>query len=477
MVRQFVFIVSAVAALVSCTTSSALADDHEADMPNVVLILADDLGWGDVGFHDNDVIITPHLDGMAATGLELTRFYTSSSICSPTRASLLTGRHPYRTGIWAAHTNGMRTAEETIAELLEDEGYRTGFFGKWHLGHLEAERANGNNRGFYSPPWIHGYQETFATQSAVPTYNPTENPVGWRGREAGPWKTDGLPYLTGQGEKVTENLEGDDSRIIMDRAVPFIQDAVEQDKPFFATIWFHTPHEPVYAGPRHLAMYEHLDSLDQRHFYGAITAMDEQIGRLIAHLEQLGVSENTFILFTSDNGASGPAVRQGVASSGPFRGTKHTHYEGGIRVPTVAYWPETIEPGQNAAVSSTVDFLPTVAEIVGIDWETLLDDRPIDGVSLKNVLLEGEETEERYVVSGYRRLNDGYDGIALIDGRWKLHRHRENGELTLFDLEEDPYETTDLSQEKPELVAAMAVLLSEWEDDVERSAMGADYPY
>lgn len=213
--------------------------------PNVIMIMADDLGWGDVGFNGNEKIITPHLDQMAKAGIRLTNFYAAAPLCSPTRASCLTGRSPFRQGIFAAHTGAMRPAEITIAEVLKKEGYQTGFFGKWHLGWVEPDKVE--TRGHYSPPWHHGYEEVFATKSAVPTWNPTKTPAGWTGfgaREDGSW---GGSIYVQNGTPVTENLEGDDSRIIMDRAIPFIDKAIEEQAPFFATIWFHTPHEPSRA--------------------------------------------------------------------------------------------------------------------------------------------------------------------------------------------------------------------------------------
>lgn len=251
--------------------------ESKQENTNVILLMADDLGYGDVGFTGNETIRTPNLDDMARSGITLDHFYAASPLCSPSRASCLTGRNPFRQGIFAAHTAGMREAETTIAEILSEHGYRNGFFGKWHLGWIIPD--NTQQRGFYTPPWHHGYDEFFGTKGAVPTWDPTKTPEGWTSwgaREDGSWG--GSVYLH-NGEPVTDNLSGDDSRIIMDRAIPFIDKAVEEEKPFFATIWFHTPHVPVVAGPKYLAMYPGLPD-EQKHLYGAITAMDEQIGRL-----------------------------------------------------------------------------------------------------------------------------------------------------------------------------------------------------
>ena len=306
------------------TVASADVDEDRSSAstrPNVILIMADDLGYGDVGFTGNDRIMTPSLDQLAADGVVLNRFYTSASICSPSRAAALTGRHHYRTGVLAAHTAGLRIGEVTIAEVLQEHGYTTGFFGKWHLGWVRPDDLS--DRGYYSPPWHHGFDVAFATRSAVPTWDPNLTPFDIFGHKKGDKWHSVSPYLL-NGEPVTDNLEGDDSRVIMDRVIPFIRENVRQGEPFAAVVWFHTPHDPVVAGPEYLSLYESLARKEQRHFYGAITAMDEQIGRLRAELKDLGVEENTILLFTSDNGPADRATREGIASAGHFVGT-NTH--------------------------------------------------------------------------------------------------------------------------------------------------------
>ena len=261
---------------------------EERDRPNVILLMSDDQGWGDVGFNGNDGIRTPHLDAMAAEGVRFDRFYAAAPLCSPTRGSCLTGRYPFRFGVLAAHTAGMRVGEITIAEMLKSKGYRTGFFGKWHLGWVKESDAG--SRGFYSPPSQHGFDTHFATTSAVPTWDPTVTPENWSswGSEPGdPWKG-GSPYVQ-DGVEVTENMAGDDSRVIMDRALPFIE--ASKDQPFFAAVWFHAPHEPVVAGPEYRKLYKNRGSARQN-LYGCITAMDEQIGRLRSKLEELELAES-----------------------------------------------------------------------------------------------------------------------------------------------------------------------------------------
>lgn len=441
--------------------------------PNIILIMADDLGYGDVGFNGNTKIITPHLDAMSKEGVILQNFYAAAPLCSPTRASVLTGRSPFRQGVFAAHTGGMRPAEKTIPEYLKKEGYATGFFGKWHIGWIEPDKVE--SRGSYSPPWHHGYDEAFATKSAVPTWNPTKTPEGWTSWGAmddGSWG--GSIYIE-NGTPVTDNLEGDDSRIIMDRAIPFIEKSILEDKPFLATIWFHTPHEPVVAGPEYLAKYPNL-SEGQKHLYGCITAMDDQIGRLRKFLKEKNIEDNTIIFFTSDNGPSGPITKKGIASAGPFRGHKHLMYEGGLRVPSLALWPGKIKANQKLDYqASTVDYLPTILDILDIKPSKKI---PLDGVSLKPVLLNGSSEERTApIASGYQRLYNGTELYALVSGQYKICIPNKGDSMMLFDLKSDPGEKHDLASEKPEVLKTMMEELEKIKASWKDSREGKDYQW
>jgi arylsulfatase A-like enzyme len=436
------------------------------------MLMADDLGWGDVGFNGNEKIITPHLDKMAASGIRFTDFYAAAPLCSPTRASCLTGRAPFRMGIFAAHTGGMRPAEKTIAEMLQAEGYETGFFGKWHLGWVEPDKIE--TRGFYSPPWHHGYEEVFATKSAVPTWNPTKTPKGWTSfgaREDGSW---GGSIYVHNGKPETENLDGDDSRIIMDRVLPFIEEAVESGNPFLATVWFHAPHEPIVAGPEYLAKYPGLPE-EQQHLYGCITAMDDQIGRLKEFLKKKGIADNTILLFCSDNGPADPQAKRGIASAGPFRGHKHEMWEGGLRVPSVIEWPGSIEAGMTTDFpSSTSDYFPTILDMLGLP---IRDKVPLDGISLLPIL-EGKTMErEMPIASGYQRLYKDTEIYAYIDGRYKICIGEVGEEMMLFDLEKDPGETKDLSRELPEVFARLKAGLEDVKASWTASREGLDYQW
>ena len=445
-------------------------NESKQENTNVILLMADDLGYGDVGFTGNETIRTPNLDDMARSGVTLDHFYAACPISSPTRASCLTGRNPFRQGIFAAHTAGMREAETTIAEILSEHGYRNGFFGKWHLGWITPDKTQ--QRGFYTPPWHHGYDEFFGTKSAVPTWDPTKTPESWTSWGAGEDGSWGGSVYLHNGEPVTENLSGDDSRIIMDRAIPFIDKAVEEEKPFFATIWFHTPHVPVVAGPKYLAMYPSLPD-EQKHLYGAITAMDEQIGRLRDFLKEKGIAENTIVFFCSDNGPDGKLTNRGIASAGPFRGHKHEMWEGGIRVPSLVEWPGHIPEGEVRSVSTgTVDYFPTILDALDLPSFT---ENPIDGRSLMPVI-EGEVNERDIPLAfGVQRLYKDWELYALIIGDYKITNATRGFDMMLFDLDKDPDESNDLSDEKPELKKKMETKLEEIKKSWKNSREGADY--
>jgi arylsulfatase A-like enzyme len=445
-----------------------------AGPPNIILIMSDDQGWGDVGFNGNADIRTPHLDAMAAGGVRFDRFYAASPLCSPTRGSCLTGRYPFRFGILAAHTAGMRTGEITIAEMLRDQGYATGFFGKWHIGWVKPDDVG--SRGFYSPPSHHGFDEWFATTSAVPTWDPGVTPKGWNSwgqKEGEPWKG-GFPYIE-NGKVADTNLAGDDSRVIMDRVLPFIER--NKERRFLATVWFHAPHEPVVAGEAYKKLYANRGS-SRQNYYGCITAMDEQVGRLRSKLRELKIEKDTVIFFCSDNGPADGLAKKGVASAGPFKGHKHTMYEGGVLVPACLEWPGTIPAGGSTGVRcATVDFFPTIAKLTGWSFPAK-DERPIDGIDLMPVIRGDVRERPADLFFGYRRLHQGIDGQALISGHHKVLREaKKDGRTRLYDLRRDPGEHNDIAAENPELLQQMLRKLQALDAGCQRSRDGADYRY
>lgn len=452
----------------------------EPQNPNIIFVMCDDLGWGDTGFNGNQRIKTPNLDMLAAKGITFNRFYSASAVCSPTRGSCLTGRNPYRLGIPNANSGRLKEEEITLPELLKQKGYATGHFGKWHLGTLttkvkDANRGRPGDSTYYSIPSMHGYDDWFVTESKVPTYDPMLKPAvfdtikgeslryGWKAIEdkktAESFETF---YWIGEETSETENLDGDDSKLILDRAIPFIESSVKEEKPFFSAIWIHTPHLPVVANKEMMEEYSQY-SYEEQLYYSTISAMDKQMGRLWNKLEELGVAENTMIWFCSDNG---PEVRT-PGSAGPYRGRKRDLYEGGVRVPAFCIWPKEIEAGQNTDFPSfTSDYLPTIVDLLNLNFP---EERPIDGISLTEVLNGNDETREEPM---------GFHYLHRLS--WVTQEHKlistDNGEtFELYNLLDDPGEQNDIIEENAELANRMREDLLVWVESCTRSEEGEDY--
>jgi arylsulfatase A-like enzyme len=279
---------------------------------------------------------------------------------------------------------------------------------------------------------------------------------------------------------VTDNLRGDDSRVIVDRAIPFIDDAVKRHKPFFAVIWFHAPHLPVVAGAEYTRLYSQFDKYKQ-HYYGCITALDEQVGRLREQLRKLGVADNTMLWFCADNGPEGRAG-SAPGSAGPLRGRKRDLFEGGVRVPGLLEWPAKISsPRATDVPACTSDYLPTILEVLGVEMP---DRRPLDGVSLLP-LIEAR-TDRRAEPIGFESSGQ----VALVDNRYKIYRDgkgrkkarakdkqtNSQSSYMLFDLVNDPSEQNDIAAEHPDIVQRMAVTLQAWRKSCQNSLEGKDYP-
>lgn len=445
--------------------------------PNIILIMTDDLGWYDVGFNGNKEIQTPSLDKLANQGIIFNRFYSASTVCSPTRASVLTGRHPNRLKIYGANTGHMIHEELTLPEILKTQGYSTGHFGKWHLGTFTKTEKDANRGGrskfnaHYSIPTEHGYDSFFATESKVPTFDPMVVPnsfntgeswrYGWESVADRPSKHYGTYYWSGENQKVTKNLTGDNSKIIMNRVIPFIEKSIENQKPFFSTVWFHTPHLPVVADAEHREMFNEYD-LEKQLYYGTIKAMDEQIDRLWNSLVEQGIEEETIIFFCSDNGPE----RQTPGTAGKFRGEKRDLYEGGVRVPGFVVWKNTIEAGQRTSYPAiTSDYLPTILEIINLEYAK---DYPIDGISIWNDIQKKKTSRN--------------SGIGFLYGKqksWITDTHKliaadgENYEL--YNLQVDPSETKNIIQEHSEIAEQMKLDLKDWIESVGKSEQGLDY--
>ncbi|MFY0651291.1 MAG: sulfatase-like hydrolase/transferase [Cyclobacteriaceae bacterium] len=455
----------------SCSTRQEKA--KERNRPNIILIMSDDQGWGDVGYNGHPHLKTPALDEMAKNGAVFTRFYSASAVCSPTRGSVLTGRQPDRYGICHANCGHMPQEEITLAELVKEKGYATGHFGKWHLGTLTKDTLDANRGGrpkndaHYSPPWQNGYDECFVTESKVPTWDPMVVPPRSAGDVSGkltPGGHFGTFYWNGAGKIVTTNLDGDDSRVIMDRVIPFIDKSINDNKPFLSVIWFHTPHLPTLTGEKYKNLYPGL-SEDQQHFYGALSAMDEQIGRLRDHLKKSGVSDNTILFFTSDNGPEGKQTKgrtQGLTKG--LQGRKRSLLEGGIRVPGIVEWPDRIKKGTIEGFPAfTTDYFPTVASIIGTDISQF--NRTYDGVDLMPVLQGKVKSRNKEMIFQLRKQ------VALMNGNYKIYSDDKGESFNLFNLEEDPSEETNLASEQPDKLESLINMYRLWKQAMEEEIL------
>lgn len=414
-----------------------LAVGFAAEKPHIVFVMADDQGWGQTGYAGHPDLITPNLDEMAANGLRFNRFYAGASNCSPSRATVLTGRSNDRTGV-QNHGFPLRLQEKTIAQALSEAGYATGHFGKWHLNGLRGPGVPVLAEDTHSPGAF-GFDHWLTVTNYF----------------------DRDPILGRLG--VFEEFEGDSSEIAVEQALAFIKKESES-APTFSVIWYGTPHDPMVASEADRKPFSHLPE-EHQHQYGEILALDRSIGNLRKSLREIGIAENTLIWYCSDNGG---LAKFGPDTMGGLRGSKNTMYEGGLRVPGIIEWPAKIPQGRVSDFpAGTVDMFPTVAEIVGLPAATML--KPQDGMSLVPVL-ENKEPESRDAPLPFR-----HDGRGVLVGeRYKILNLK--GEWELYDLIDDPNETKNLIGKKPKLASRWKTAYNVWNTTVEASVAGKDYP-
>jgi arylsulfatase A-like enzyme len=458
----------------------SMATAHAAQPPNIVLVMADDQGWGDAAYNGHPILNTPNLDKAAATGLRFDRFYAAAPVCSPTRGSVLTGRHPNRFACfqWG---HALRPQEITIAEALKTAGYHTGHFGKWHLGSVQ----NG------SP--VNPGASGFDTWLSAPNFYDNDEPLSLKGTA--------VPR------------PGESSIVAADAAITFMRDQVRRRKPFLAVVWFGSPHKPHRAVEEDRRQYADQDEAIQ-HFYGEITGLDRAYGKIRDELRTLEIQDNTILWYCSDNG--------GLPKFGSTGGRDHKGevYEGGLRVPAILEWPDRIPtPRTTDMVCSTSDIYPTLLDLVGL---TVQDQPPLDGVSLAP-LMEGAVTERpgglgfwEHNVPGIRtpsaemmtellavQANGGdvahpellrldaantdkryskerFTGhAAWLNWPWKLHRIEPKDKQTvryeLYNLADDPLESKDLHAVEANRTHSMQGELNDWLESVVDSLHGDDY--
>ncbi len=457
------------------SNSKASSDKLPHQPPNIILCMADDMGWGDTGYNGHPKIKTPTLDEMSRTALRFDRWYAGAPVCSPTRGSCITGRHPYRYGIFFANVGHMKKQEITIAEALKPQGYTTGHFGKWHLGTLTTKIKDSNRGGprhkkEYSPPWKNGFDCCFSTEAKVPTFNPMINPKNG--------KPFGTHYWTGPNQMVPpDKLKGDDSKLIMDRALDFIQHATSTNQPFLAVIWFHSPHRPAVADAKHKNLYKDCTPIEQNYF-GCITAMDEQISRLRTELRRLNIADNTMLWFCSDNGPEGPSLQKGPGSAGPFRGRKRSLHEGGIRVPGLLEWPAVIKKNCiTKTTCSTLDYYPTTLALLGYHYKG--QPEPIDGINLLP-LIKGAVNSQKpdNIYTPQRPVPICFESkkqLCIIGNRYKMYSYNKGKTFEMYDLLNDIHEDHNIASQHPQLTNKMKTKLLEWKHSCELSRQGHDY--
>ena len=450
------------------------------ERPNIILIMADDQGWGDTGYNEHPSLKTPVLDDMARNGFVFQRFYAAAPICSPTRASVMTGRHPVRSNV-LSHGHYIRGhKEDTLPRMLRDAGYVTGMFGKWHMGSAQPESpVNPGGLGF--DEWVIGLN--FFDQN---------------------------PYLSRNGK--VEHFEGKaGSVVVIDETIQFLEKHRNARKPMFAVAWFPSPHDPhperssrpnLYRGDKWYG------------YHQEITLMDEQIGRLRDWLRKEKLAENTLIWFCSDNGGLNPKTSGG-------RGKKGDLWEGGLRVPAIIEWPGRRLKGRSQVPAVTSDMLPTLAALVGVKPDS---SRPLDGVNLA-AMIEGKVSKRppigfwhqfaggqatwsdrllkqvmAHQQSGKRgpalpgRLKKNIDEFkryagkdlnrgksAWLDWPWKLHRYPKGKKghaqpvYELYNLQQDPMESNNLADQHPRQVESMQAAMQAWQESVLKSLNGKDY--
>ena len=490
----------ALASVVLASGITASADE----LPNIILLMGDDHGWDETGYNGHPHLRTPVLDEMAATGLRLDRFYSAHPSCSPTRGSIITGRHPNRYGTFTPNCS-IRPEEISIAQILGTAGYACGHFGKWHLGPVKASSpTNPGAMGF--DRWL-SHDNFFELN----------------------------PVLSRDGAVPTQ-IKGESSEILIDETIRFIKKAQSKRQPFFAVVWYGSPHEPYSGLEKDLALYEDVvekyeqqkvrltsnetgepttrplgEVLQER--YAEITAMDRSIGHLRTWLDKRGLRDNTLVWYCGDNGSP-----SGASTTTPFRGQKGTMYEGGVRVPGIIEWPARIPKPRSSDLNSvTSDMLPTLCELVGQP----LPDRPLDGVSL-GPLIDGEMKQRSSPICFWSFSSSGdaqrqpyiklelqqgttplvkkmnglytrnfrnfhhkqtserdYEGPRVIlDNRYKLVVNGRGGNEAvreLFDVRSDPNETENLVESQPQVAQALGEQLRSWQQSVLESLTGADY--
>lgn len=420
----------------------------DAQKPNIIFILADDLGWGDLGAYGHPHIKTPKLDQLAAQGTLFTQFYVNAPVCSPSRSAFMTGQYPARNRIHGAFSTRDRNQSRgmpnwldpqvpTITRLLKNAGYSTAHFGKWHLG-----------RGADSPsPSEYGIDRHRTIRANGPNFDNRDTPY-FRARSTG---------------------------LMVDEAIHFIEE--QRDRPFYINLWTLVPHAQLHPTDAQMEPYRRFGPTRVPYrganqiYYATVTAMDADLGRLFSKLDELGLTDNTIVLFASDNGPEDIHLRNASHSAagtpGPFRGRKRSLYEGGIRQPFIARWPGHIPAARvdSGAILTAVDLLPTLLKLAGV---ALPEDDALDGEDVSDILLGQTRPRHRPIFWEWRFGISGHPihhspMLAVRDGDWKLLMNPDHGRTELYDIAADPMELDNRAAQHTDIVDQLAQELLDWQ--------------
>lgn len=430
-------------------TFSLRGSAQTTDNPNIIIMMADDLGYGDLGCFGNEIIQTPNLDQLAREGVKYTAFYSGHPTCSPSRAAMMTGRTPFRNGIYNYISAGscvhLREKEVTIAEICKEAGYETGFFGKWGLiGDMEDSSQ--------PLPDKHGFDTWLATHNnAIPSH---KNPINF--------------YENGVA---LGEIKGYSSQIVIDKAMKWLNNRKDKSRPFCLVLWFHEPHL-VLAQPDSFRQKYSQYKGKEGEYYANVDHLDSQIGRFMGYLNEHRLVDDSWILFTSDNGPKKGAGGQ----TGGFRGFKGSFYEGGYREPTIMYWKGFIEGGRKEGTMLTFfDFVPTLYDLFNMKP---LNQERLDGTSMLP-LFKGKKIQR-----DTPPIWMGPMETSIVDGQWKLIGNFQNYEtgqsltnyfqtrkvvsFELYDLNNDPFETKDIGNDMPEIKEKLVAKMNHLVLDVQR---------
>ncbi|TWU38861.1 Arylsulfatase [Novipirellula aureliae] len=446
--------------LLLCSFFSCHSVYHQtasAAQPNIIFVFGDDWGYGDLGCYGNTEVATPNINKLAAEGTLYTQFHVTSGVCSPSRTSVITGHFPARHrvhGHFAGNSVNARRGmpnwldenlDVYLPRMMQKAGYKTGHFGKWHLG------GGGLPNGDLSAPepTAYGYDEARVWNGNGPT---------WNGDQL--WPT-------------TRYMDSDklwcesSSRIAVDATIDFLK-RHKDSAPMFVNLWLKDPHTPLWPNEQQRDPYKGMDP-DKETYYAVLTDSDDHIGRLMDAIKEMGLDENTLVIFSSDNGPAGYGPSKTAGSTAGLKGRKVDIFQGGVNVPFIVRWPGKVTAGKtdSQSVMSTVDLLPTFCELAG---QELPKDYQPDGESIASIFSNTPLKRTKPLFWEWRFANDrkpnGWVSAAVRDGDWKLLANRNRDRVELYNITQDRFESNDLADKNPEKVKALLAMWDAWKSQL-----------